>query len=373
MSAAQRSSAWPLALGTAAVIVYASLYPLEGWRWPDGVGLAELVQLPWMPPFSAFDEWSNFFGYAPTAMLLYLALVRSGSRAGLAALLALLGPAALSFSMELLQSFVPRRVPSLRDLAWNSAGAGLGVALGAIVHASGALNRWQQVRDRWLLPGNAWALALLAVWPLALLFPAPLPFGLGQVGQELRELASAAVAGTPLASWAAPWLAAPAALLQPLPAREALAMALGLLAPCLLAFSVSPAGWRRLLLAAGALALGFAATSLSAVLNFSPEHALAWRTDAVTAAFVLAAAVAAVAAFAPRRLAAVLGLVVLTALVLLAGEASADPYFEASLSGWEQGRFVRFHGLAQWLGWLWPYGVMAWFAALLLRREPRGY
>jgi hypothetical protein len=34
-----------------------------------------------------------------------------------------------------------------------------------------------------------------------------------------------------------------------------------------------------------------------------------------------------------------------------------------SLQGWEQGRFVRFHGLAQWVGWLWPYAAMAWLLA----------
>ena len=28
-------------------------------------------------------------------------------------------------------------------------------------------------------------------------------------------------------------------------------------------------------------------------------------------------------------------------------------------SGWEQGRFIRFHGAAQWVGWLWPYAAIA--------------
>jgi len=30
---------------------------------------------------------------------------------------------------------------------------------------------------------------------------------------------------------------------------------------------------------------------------------------------------------------------------------------------------VRFHGLAQWVGWLWPYATMAWMLSRLgLRR-----
>jgi hypothetical protein len=27
------------------------------------------------------------------------------------------------------------------------------------------------------------------------------------------------------------------------------------------------------------------------------------------------------------------------------------------LQAWEQGRFIRFNGLAQWLGWIWPYAA----------------
>jgi hypothetical protein len=61
-----------------------------------------------------------------------------------------------------------------------------------------------------------------------------------------------------------------------------------------------------------------------------------------------------------------LGLVVLT---LVVGVAQADPYFAQSLQAWEQGRFVRFHGLAQWIGWLWPYGAMGWLLSRLGARN----
>jgi hypothetical protein len=36
-----------------------------------------------------------------------------------------------------------------------------------------------------------------------------------------------------------------------------------------------------------------------------------------------------------------------------------DVYLSQTLLTWEQSRFIRFNGLAQWLGWLWPYMVMA--------------
>ena len=43
-------------------------------------------------------------------------------------------------------------------------------------------------------------------------------------------------------------------------------------------------------------------------------------------------------------------------------------YFAQTLQTWEQGRFVRFHGLVQWLGWLWPYAVLM-LALVRLSRE----
>ena len=148
------------------------------------------------------------------------------------------------------------------------------------------------------------------------------------------------------------------------PAAETLAIALGLLAPCLLAFSVAQAGWRRLVLPLGAALLGFGATTLSTALNFGPEHMLAWQTRAVAPALVLGLVAAAACAWLPRRAAAGLGLVVLTALATLVAQAPADPYYADSLQSWEQGRFIRFHGVAQWVGWLWPYAAMLY----LLRR-----
>ena len=67
----------------------------------------------------------------------------------------------------------------------------------------------------------------------------------------------------------------------------------------------------------------------------------------------------------PRRLAAGLGLVVLTVGVMLVARAPVDPYLASSLQLWEQGRFIRFHGLAQWIGWLWPYAAGLWLLGRL--------
>ena len=44
-------------------------------------------------------------------------------------------------------------------------------------------------------------------------------------------------------------------------------------------------------------------------------------------------------------------------------------YHALNLQAWEQGRFIRFHGLALWVAWLWPYLAMAWLMSRLARPQ----
>jgi hypothetical protein len=124
-------------------------------------------------------------------------------------------------------------------------------------------------------------------------------------------------------------------------------------------------GWRRVVLVFGALALAALAMTLSTLLNFGPDHALAWMTPVTGPALLAAAVVASLLAPLSRRVVAGLGLLVLGALVMLVAQAPSDPYFAQSLRQWEQGKFVRFHGLAQWVGWLWPCAAMGWLLTRL--------
>jgi len=365
-----RSSASPLALAWGVLILYASLFPFTGWRWPPGHPLSALLWLPWPPWVDVFDLWSNFLGYLPFGALLLIAARRSGWPARRALLLALLLPSALSYVMEVTQTFIPHRVPSLKDWVMNSLGGAAGSLLGAALHRLGLIERWHGIRQRWFVGASAGALALLALWPVGLLFPAPVPLGLGQIGARLRELLSDLLDGVPWAERLYALLSSPPPLSAPLsPLAEAAATTLGLLGPCLVAYTVVPPGWRRLALALGALALAMAGMTLSTWLNFGPEHALAWLTPVALPALAAATLLAVLLAPVGRRLAAGLALVALTGLVALVAQAPADPYFAQSLQAWEQGRFVRFHGLAQWIGWLWPYGAMAWLLARLGSRD----
>ncbi len=361
-----RSSASLLALAWAALVLYASLFPFTDWRWPPGQSLGALLRLPWPPYWDIFDVWANGLGYLPLGALLLIAARRSGVLPARALLLALLAPSLLSYATEVTQACLPGRHPSLKDWLLNTVGAGVGALLGAALHRLRLIERWHAVRERWFVRQSAGALALLALWPCGLLFPAPVPLGLGQVGQRLQEALLELLQDVP---WAADLTALLAVVPVPNtrlgPLAEGGVTALGLLAPCLVAFAVIAPGWRRVAMALGALVLAALAMTLSTLLNFGPQHALAWLTPITLPALLVATGVAALLAPVGRRLCAGFGLVVLTGLVMLVAQAPADPYFAQSLQAWEQGRFVRFHGLAQWIGWLWPYAAMGWLLSRL--------
>jgi VanZ family protein len=359
------SAAVPLSAAFGLLVAYASLYPFSGWRWPPGQELPDLLALPWTHYHVAFDEWANFIGYMPLGALLCGAGVRSGWRKTPAWLLGALLPVLLSYALELTQNFLPERVPSREDWLLNGGGAFVGSSVAAALQALGVLQVWQSLRDRWFIPASAGALTLLLLWPLSLLFPAPVPLGLGQCWDEVRELARAALEDTPWAAAAEPWLSPAQLERAPLSrATEMLAIALGLLSPCLVAYAAMRSALHRTVLTLGMLLLALAVSTLSTALNFGPDHAWAWLTPASVPGLALGLLAALACSRMPRRLAAALGLMVLTALVAVVAQAPDNAYYAQSLQAWSQGRFIRFHGLSRWLGWLWPYAAALW---LLLR------
>ncbi|HEY4065918.1 MAG TPA: VanZ family protein [Burkholderiaceae bacterium] len=362
-----RSSAAPLAWWYVALIVYASLYPFNGWRLPGLSPFAFLI-LPWPHWWTWFDLVINVLGYLPFGALVFGAQVRGGRAVRPSLAMAVGVGTGVSLAMELLQNFLPQRVSSNVDLATNALGALAGAALGWAVHVCGGVERWQVARDRWLIARSAGGIALLLLWPIGLLFPLPVPLGQGQVLDHLQDLFVRAAEGTSIAPWLQGWAdAEPKPSLSP--AGEFALVALGLLAPCMIAFSIARPGWHRLVLVLGALALGAATTTLSTALNFNPEHLLAWSTPRALAALAAGALIATALSRVPVRGTTGVGLIVMTALVTLVAQAPADPYFSQSLQLWEQGRFIRFHGAARWVGWLWPYAAIVYLLARLGARD----
>jgi hypothetical protein len=226
----------------------------------------------------------------------------------------------------------------------------------------GAVDHWSRFRERWFVPESSGALALLALWPPALLFPVAVPFGLGQILERLEAALVQEMQGSPLLDL----LPLREVELQPLlPINEVLCVAMGVLLPCLLAYSVLRQTRQRLAMAATLLVLGLLGSALSAALTYGPAHAWDWVGREVLLGGVLAVLACLGLCLAPARVCLVLMLVLLVWQLALLNNASADVYFAQTLQAWEQGRFIRFHGLIQWLGWLWPYGLLAYLVARL--------
>ena len=362
----QRSSAWPLALLYAGLVVYASLYPFVGWRL-QGVGLSDFLFAPLPQYWTGFDVLANLVGYAPLGALLALALLRSGwsSWAWPAALVL---PVVLSLSVETLQNFLPMRVPSNVDFALNSVGAWLGAASAWVLVRLGTLQRWSQFRAAWFAPQAHGSLVLLALWPMALLYPLSVPFGLGQVMDRLEIGLIAWLSDTPFLVWL-PVRMDTAVPLSPL--VEALCVALALLAPLLMGYADVRNTARRLAFGAMFFVCALAASGLSSALTYGPNHAWSWISPPAALGLGLAAIAGLALLALPQRLCAVLMLLCLAISLSLLIRAPATPYFAQSLEVWEQGQFIRFHGLSQWLGWLWPYAALVLGVRAVLSSAPR--
>lgn len=360
-----KTTAFPLALAAICLIVYASLYPFSEWR-NQGISPFRFLTAPLPKYWTGFDVGINLLGYAPLGFLLALSALQRGRRAIWATCLAVLGAGLLSLSMETLQSFLPSRVPSNVDLALNTLGAGLGAGGAWGLDRAGLVNRWARLRSRWFGPDARGALVLLLLWPPALLFPASVPMGLGQVFERLESALADALADTPFLEW----MPVRDVELQPLvPVAELLCVALGALIPCLLGYCIVRTLWQRAAFSVAVIAVGIGASALSAALSYGPRHAWSWLDVPVQAGIGLGALLAVLLLAVPRRAAAALTLLALTMHLALLNQAPADPYFAQTLQIWEQGRFIQFYGVVQWLGWIWPYAALLYVLVRLSGRE----
>ena len=359
-----RTTAWPLALATLCLVVYASLYPFADWR-DQGLSPFAFLSAPWPRYWTGFDVGTNLLGYAPLGFLLSLSALRSG-RSAHAVSLAAGAAALLSLAMETLQSYLPSRVPSIVDFSLNSAGAWLGALSASRLEKMGVLQRWSDFRARWFDDNARGALVLLTLWPLALLFPASVPMGLGQVVERLELALASALGESPFLEW----LPVRDIELQPMvPGAQVIAVALGGLIPCLIGYGVIRGWTHRSIFLFWLLPGGMLFTALSAALSYGPVHAWAWFDAPVRAGFLGACLLALLTLWVPPRAATALALLALTVQLAILNQASASPYLAQTLQVWEQGRFIRFHGLAQWLGWLWPFAALVYVLLRLSRPE----
>lgn len=120
------SALWLLLLGA---ILYLSLYPLSDWTLRRPSAWHWIWQ--GIPRFYSYgDLIVNLIAYGGFGFL-SVRLCQQRFGLGISLVLAFIAGTALSFGMETAQSFLPRRVPSLLDLAANSCGTFLGALAAA--------------------------------------------------------------------------------------------------------------------------------------------------------------------------------------------------------------------------------------------------
>jgi VanZ family protein len=169
-----------------AILIYASLFPLIGWRATD-TGLLNFLTKPWPSYQSNFDFFSNIFAYIPLGILAAFRWQPKHGNVNALRFSLLLG-FTLSLSMESLQNFLPSRVPSWVDLLTNSMGAFIG-ALIATPYAErlNASMQWLTLRGRWFNDEAQPALLLLLTWSAIQVLPQSSLFLVGELPGLISE------------------------------------------------------------------------------------------------------------------------------------------------------------------------------------------
>ncbi|UVS97172.1 VanZ family protein [Burkholderia glumae] len=352
----------------AALIVYASLYPFSGWR-SLGVGAFDYLFAPMPRYWTGFDVVTNVLGYLPLGVLAVGAL-HPRVRGPAAVLAATLFGTLVSGAMEALQTYLPTRVASNLDLGANALGALLGALLAApAVPALIERGMLRRLRDAWFERDAATPLLLSALWPFAVLFPSPFLFGIGSWPSELWDRADVSMraallawapAGWRVAGWSDAFYALDARLSAT--AWEALLAALGLFAALALASLTMRREAPRQRLVIGFVAVVLVLKLAATFVQSRSGLAFDWATPGGCAGIALGLE----AGLAALRLRAVwratAAAAALTVSLVLVNVLPVNPFFDYTLSGWSQGRYLHFNGIARWLAWIWPYAALIWLA-----------
>jgi VanZ family protein len=342
------------------LILYASWYPFSDWR-DSGLPLLSFLNLTPQRYWTGFDVMVNIVGYMPLGALMVLSLYPR-VRGVWAVLLAALGGMLVSGAMEAVQNYLPSRVPSNLDFFTNSAGALAGALLGALwARTLLDQSRLYRLRKRWFAPHASQGLVLLAMWPLAQIYPQGYLFGHGQVLPIISD-------------WLSNWLDTNidlVALLRPGPAMsveqywlsETIITACGMTGAVLTLMCLLRRGAPRYSLMLAMLGAALLVKTLASSLFFRPDNALVWVTPGAEGGFLIGLIMLAGLAFAPQVAQRRLAVVTLVLSLIVVNTIPVNPYFVSTLQGWVQGKFLNFNGAAQFLSLLWPFFAL-WFLLL---------
>lgn len=349
-------------LAYAFLIVYASLYPFSGWHQVSIEPWAYLNQ-PLPHYWTVFDVAIDVFGYLPFGVLLVLAAYPWIPR-GWAVLLAFLIGTLISGCMEATQTFLPSRVASNLDLTTNSLGTLIGALLGWVLTPL-LLERdlLKKIRQRWFVGNASSGLILVALWPLAQIYPQGTLFGLGQIVPTLS-------------AWMNTYLDIPIDLgefirqgsvltVQQYWLSETIITSCGLTGAVLILLGLLQNRAPRAILALGLIVINLALKSLALALLFKPEHAYLWLTPGAQAGLIVGGLMIYGLMRTPPRVQRRLALLMLGLSLLVINVVPANPYFTDTMTSWVQGKFLNFNGAAQFLAAFWP-----WLAIWILLHYP---
>jgi VanZ family protein len=349
------------------LIVYASWFPFSGWR---SSGLSPFAFLNLQPQryWTGFDVMVNIVGYMPLGALLVLAMYPL-VRGMWAVLVAALGGVLVSGTMEVVQNYLPSRVPSNLDLVTNAGGCLAGALIG-LFFASLLLDqsRLYMLRRRWFAAHASQGLVLVALWPLAQVYPQGYLFGNGQILPLLSE-------------WLSDWLDTDIDLVALIRGgvgmtveqywlSEIVITACGMTGAALTLLCLARRGAPKVWLMLALVGTGLLVRTLASSLFFAPDNALIWITPGAQGGFLIGLIMLAGLAFAPQVAQRRLAVVTLVLALIVVNTIPANPYFVATLQGWQQGKFLNFNGAAQFLGMAWPFFAL-WFLLLPSHRLNR--
>ena len=334
-----------LALAYGGLIVYASLYPFANWR-DVGLPVFSFLDAAWPRYWTVFDLTVNVLVYLPLGFLSTLALQRLPAR-WLAALLAFLLAALLSFCLEVLQTWLPSRVPSNLDLACNALGGAIGAVL-ALCYGMRLFERFARLQYSLLVhkPHAELGLVLVGLWLLTQLSPETILFGAG----DLRRL-----------------LEIPPAMPYEAPSFFALEtgiivsnmIAIGLIARELLAARKPP--YLALLVF---FLLALAIRTLAAAILVDPSHAFIWLTPGAGLGLMIGGAALCLLLLLPPSLRVAIAGLALMAGTVLVNVAPPNPYSAVAMATWGQGHFLNFNGLTRLSASIWPFLVLPYMTWL---------
>jgi VanZ family protein len=342
------------------LIIYASWFPFTGWH-SSGLSPFTFLNLTPQRYWTRFDVMVNVIGYVPLGVLLVLSLYPH-VRGFLAVLLAATAGVLVSGTMEAVQTYLPSRVPSNLDFFTNSAGCLVGAALGAAWSRSLLdQSRLYRLRRRWFAPHASQGLVLLALWPLAQIYPQGYLFGHGQVLPIVSE-------------WLSEWLDTDidlAAMLRPGAEMtveqywlsETIITACGMTGAVLALLCLMRRGAPRYRFMLSMIGVALLVKSLASSLLFTPDNAFVWITPGAQAGFLIGLIMLAGLAFAPQVAQRRLAVVTLLLSLIVVNTIPVNPYFSSTLQGWVQGKFLNFNGAAQFLSLAWPFAAL-WFLLL---------